>query len=56
VGQGRSAVWLCAVAGLTAGGLAPVLWGGSALGLASLLCGLIGGVAGVFLGARLSGI
>jgi hypothetical protein len=48
-------IWLCAVVGMTVGGLAPTLWSGSAFGLGSLALGLVGGVAGVFLGARLSG-
>jgi hypothetical protein len=41
---------------MAAGGLLPALWGGSALGLGSLLLGLVGGVAGAPLGARLAGV
>ena len=32
--MGRSAIWLCVLAGSTIGGFVPALWGGSALGLA----------------------
>jgi hypothetical protein len=41
---------------MTAGGLLPSLWGGSALGLGSLLLGLLGGAGGIALGARLAGV
>ena len=51
---GRSVIGLCAVVGLTVGGYIPVLWGASAFGLTSLLFGAVGGIAGVWVGARLS--
>jgi hypothetical protein len=51
---GRSVIGLCAVGGMVAGGYLPTLWGASSLGLTSLLFSLIGGVAGVWFGARLS--
>jgi hypothetical protein len=54
--MGRSAIGLCAMGGGTVGSFVPELWGGSGLGLASILFGLVGGIAGVFFGARLSGI
>jgi hypothetical protein len=52
----RSVIGLCATFGTFAGGYVPSLWGGSTFSLASLVCGALGGVAGVWLGARLSGI
>ena len=52
--MGRSVVGVCAVFGLTVGGSIPVLWGASAFGFTSLLFGVIGGIAGVWIGARLS--
>jgi len=55
-GVGRSVIGLCATAGLTVGGLAPELWGGSSFSLASVAFGVIGGIAGVWLGARLSDV
>jgi hypothetical protein len=41
---------------MTVGSFLPALWGGSELGLSSLVLAFVGGVAGVFLGARVSGI
>ena len=38
--------------GTLAGGFAPGLWGGSQLGLASLLTGTLGGLAGVWAGVH----
>jgi hypothetical protein len=51
----RRIVWLSIAVGSTVGGLAPVLWGGSALGVASLVLGCLGGVAGLWFAARLAG-
>jgi hypothetical protein len=53
---GRSVIGFCAFLGLSAGSFAPSLWGGSSMSLASILFGVIGGVAGVWLGARISNI
>jgi len=52
----RSVIGLCATFGTVAGGYAPSLWGGSSLSLASLVCAALGGVAGVWLGVRLSNL
>ena len=52
--MGRSVIGLCVIAGSTVGSFVPALWGASAFGLASLLMAAVGGVAGVFVGARLS--
>lgn len=52
--MGRSVIGLCALAGTTLGGFLPDLWGGSDISLTSVLTAGIGGIAGVFLGARLS--
>jgi hypothetical protein len=51
----RRIVWLFVVVGMTVGGLLPKVWGGSALGVASLLFGSLGGVAGLWLAAKLTG-
>jgi len=53
---GRSLIGFCAMVGLTAGSFAPSLWGGSSMSLSSILFGVIGGVAGVWFGARISDI
>jgi len=49
-----SVVGICAVAGLFFGGFAPELWGASALGFQSLLFGVLGGLAGIWLGSKLT--
>jgi hypothetical protein len=51
----RRVIWLFVVAGSTVGGLAPQAWGGSALGLASLVLASLGGLAGVWLAVKLIG-
>jgi hypothetical protein len=40
--------------GSTVGSYLPVLWGGSLFSLASVLLGMVGGIAGICLGYRLS--
>jgi hypothetical protein len=50
----RSTIGLCATFGTFAGSFVPDLWGGSGLSLASVIFGAVGGVAGVWLGVRLS--
>ena len=47
-------IGICATFGTVAGGYLPELWGSSSLSLASVVCGALGGVAGVWLGARLA--
>jgi len=50
----KRVIWLCIVAGSTAGGLIPEMWGGSAFGGMSLLLGVVGAAAGLWFGARLA--
>ena len=50
----RSVIGLCSFVGMTVGGYVPVLWGASAISLVSLFFAGIGGVVGVWIGARLS--
>ncbi len=45
---------MCLLAGSTAGGVLPTLFGFSSLGAVSLLCSGIGAVAGVWAAARIS--
>lgn len=52
--MGRSVIGLCAMAGLTVGSFVPELWGASSLSLSSLAFGVLGGIGGVWFGARLS--
>ena len=51
----RRIVWIFVGAGMTLGGLLPEVWGGSALGVASLALASLGGVAGLWLAVRLMG-
>jgi hypothetical protein len=51
---GRSLISLCAVVGTVVGGFVPALWGNNGIGLAGVLFAAIGGIAGVWLGLRLS--
>jgi hypothetical protein len=50
----RSLIGLCGGFGLFAGGYVPELWGASSLSLWSILFGMLGAVAGIWLGVRLS--
>ena len=47
-------VGLCGFIGLVVGGYIPALWGASSFGFQSLLFGVVGGIVGVWLGARLT--
>jgi hypothetical protein len=51
----RRVVWIFVGVGSTIGGLLPEAWGGSAFGLASLALGCLGGLAGLWLAAKLGG-
>jgi hypothetical protein len=50
----KRGVWLFVGFGLIVGGFVPLAWGGSSLGLASLVFGSLGGVAGLWLAAKLT--
>ncbi len=50
----RRIVWLFVGVGMVVGGFVPLLWGGSALGVASLAFGSLGGVAGLWLAVKLA--
>ena len=50
----RRIVWIFVGVGSTVGGLLPEAWGGSAFGVASLALGCLGGIAGLWLAARLT--
>ncbi len=51
----KRVIWLCALVGSTVGGFVPEVWGGSAFGGMSLLLCFVGGCAGIWFGARLTG-
>ncbi len=50
----RRVVWLFVGVGTVVGGFVPLVWGGSALGFASLVFGTLGGVAGLWVGLKLT--
>lgn len=50
----KKIIYFCAVIGMTLGSLAPALWGGSLLGLMSVLLGMVGGIVGIWLGVGVS--
>jgi hypothetical protein len=50
----KRVMWLCVGFGSIAGSLVPEVWGGSALGGMSLLFGVLGGFAGLWLAVRLT--
>jgi len=52
--MGRSVIGFGGFVGVTVGSFVPELWGASSFSLASVVFGLVGGVAGVWLGARLA--
>jgi hypothetical protein len=54
--MGRSVIGLCGGFGTLVGGYVPVLWGASSFSLVSLVFGLVGGVAGVWIGARVADV
>jgi hypothetical protein len=51
----RRVIWLFVGVGMTIGGLLPEVWGGSALGFASLVFGTAGGVVALWLCVKLIG-
>jgi hypothetical protein len=50
----RRVIWIFVAVGTTIGGLAPLAWGGSTLGLASLALAALGGIAGLWCAAKLT--
>jgi hypothetical protein len=54
IAMGRSVIGICAGFGVFIGGFIPEVWGASTFSLSSLVFSLVGGVAGIWLGVRLS--
>jgi hypothetical protein len=52
----RSVITFSVLICSSAGSFVPELWGASSFSLASIAFGLIGGIAGVFIGARIASI
>ena len=54
--MGRGVIGMCAAFGSFVGGYVPTLWGASSWGMESLLFGVLGGIAGIWLGVRVSDV
>ena len=54
--MGKSVIGLCAGFGTVVGGYVPELWGASSFSFASLVLGVAGGIAGIWLGLRVSDV
>jgi hypothetical protein len=50
----KRVLWMCLFAGSTVGSFVPEAWGASAFGLSSIVFGAVGGIAGVWVAARIS--
>ncbi|MEK9177488.1 MAG: hypothetical protein AAB777_00025 [Patescibacteria group bacterium] len=52
----RSLIWFGVFAGSTVGGFIPKLWGASLFSMSSVILSAIGGLAGIWIGYKLSQI
>ncbi len=50
----KKLTWLGMVVGTSLGGYLPLIWGGSAFSFTSIFLGAAGGIAGIFIGFKLS--
>jgi len=48
----RKLVWLGLFVGSAIGNMAPLLWGGDVISMSGILCSLIGGIIGIWVGYR----
>lgn len=48
----RWVIGICATVGLFVGGYVPALWGASSFSMQSLFFGVLGGIAGIWVGVR----
>ncbi|NNM83776.1 hypothetical protein HKL94_00970 [Candidatus Parcubacteria bacterium] len=52
--QSRSLVWLGLAVGSTVGGFIPELWGGNLLSFSSIVLTAVGGIAGIWVGYKIT--
>ncbi len=52
--MGRSVIGLCIGFGSVVGGYVPELWGSGSFSVSSIVFGAVGGIAGLWLGIRVS--
>jgi hypothetical protein len=50
----KQLIWIGAMVGGAIGNYLPLLWGGSSLSFTSIILGLIGGIAGIWAGFKIS--
>lgn len=50
----KTLIWIGVAVGSTVGSLIPALWGGDMFSLSSVILSTVGGIAGIWLGFRLS--
>jgi hypothetical protein len=50
----RGIMMIAVLIGSTLGGFAPGLWGGSALSVSGVVCSMLGGIAGIWAGVKVS--
>jgi hypothetical protein len=50
----KTVIWIGVTVGTTVGAYIPALWGGSLLGFSSILLSTAGGIAGIWLGYKIS--
>lgn len=51
----KQLIWIGAFIGSTLGGLIPALWGASMFSLSSVFFTFLGGLAGIYIGFKISG-
>ena len=51
----KSVIWLGMIVGSTLGGFIPLLWGSDFLSFSSIILTAVGGIAGIWLGFKLTG-
>lgn len=50
----KAIIMTLTIAGMTLGSMTPLLWGGSSFGGWSIVLGMVGGVVGIWAGAKLA--
>lgn len=53
MGMERKLVWIGFFVGSTIGNMLPALWGGDMLSLSGMILGLLGAIAGIYVGYRI---
>ncbi len=50
----KTIIWICLFIGSTIGGYIPSLWGEGFISMSSVLLTAVGGIAGIYIGYRIS--